>query len=130
MSNGSKKASHSMLRGIGIFLLVLLLTAGGFLGLLYYTLTTDTVTVDDPAALAAQAPMPASRRFAFDADKETAQICLDKSDLWWLLLPELEENLLENVNRELENFRGETPQQTVLALVSQNKKRVSNHNNY
>lgn len=39
MSNGSKKASHSMLRGIGIFLLVLLLTAGGFLGLLYYTLT-------------------------------------------------------------------------------------------
>lgn len=130
MSNGSKKASHSMLRGIGIFLLVLLLTAGGFLGLLYYTLTTDTVTVDDPAALAAQAPMPTSRRFAFDSAKETAQLCLDKSDLWWLLLPELEENLLENVNRELENFQGETPQQTVLALVSQNKKRVSNHNNY
>lgn len=105
MSNGTKKTSHSALRGIGICLMVILLMAGGSVGLLYYSITTDAVTIEDPAALAAQAPMPASRRFVFDAAKETAQVCLDKSDLWWLLLPDMGENLLEEVNRELENYQ-------------------------
>ena len=85
---------------MGILVLMILL----IIGVGYYSITTDTVTVDDPAALAAQAPMPASRRFAFDAAKETAQISLEKSDLWWLLLPEMEENFLDDVNRELENY--------------------------
>ena len=100
MSNQSKKAAHPVLRTIGILLLVILL----IFGFLYYTITTDTVIMDDPAALAAQTPMPASRRFVFDAAEETAQIRLDKSDLWWLLLPEMEENFLEDVNRELEDY--------------------------
>lgn len=105
MSDIPKKSAHPVLRGICIFLLVILLIIGGSLGFLYYSLATDTVTMDDPAALAAQVPMPAARRFVFDAAGETAQIRLDKSDLWWLLLPEMDENLLENVNRELESYR-------------------------
>ena len=76
----------------------------GTLGLLYYSVTTDSVTVDDPAALAAHTPMAASRRFSFDAANETAQIRMEKSDLWWLLLPEMEENLLEDINQELEHY--------------------------
>lgn len=100
MSNQSKKAAHPVLRGICVFLLILLLIIGG----IFFTFTTDTLTIDDPAALAAQAPMPASQRFVFDAGKETAQISLDKSDLWWLLLPEMEENVLTDVNQKLENY--------------------------
>ncbi len=100
MSNQSKKTSHPVLRSMGIFLLLLLLILVGGVGYLFI----DTVAVDDPATMAAQPPMPASQRFVFDAAKETAQIKLEKSDLWWLLLPEMEENLLEDVNRELEKY--------------------------
>lgn len=105
MSNQSNKAAHPVLRTIGILLLIILLIIGGSFGYLYYTITTDTVTIDDPAALAAQTPMPASRRFVFDAAKETAQISLDKSDLWWLMLPEMGENFWKDVNRELEKYQ-------------------------
>ena len=105
MSEQSKKVSHPIVRSLCIILLVILLIIGGSFGFLYYTITTNTVAIDDPAVLAAQAPMPASQRFVFDAAKETAQIRLEKSDLWWLLLPELDENLLENLNRELENYQ-------------------------
>lgn len=105
MSNQPKKSSHPVLRTIGILLLVILLIIGGGLGILYYTIKTDTVTMDDPSALAAQEPMPASRRFVFDAAKETAQVTLEKSDLWWLLLPEMGESFWEDVNRELENYQ-------------------------
>lgn len=100
MSTQSKKAPHPVLRGLGILLLVILL----IIGILYYTITTDSVTIDDPASLAAQTPMPASQRFVFDATNETAQIILDKSDLWWLLLPEMEANFLENANQKLESY--------------------------
>lgn len=100
MSNQSKTTSHPVFRSIGIFLLLLLLILVGGVGYLFI----DTVAVDDPAAMAAQPPMPASSRFVFDAAKETAQIKLDKSDLWWLLLPEMEDDLLEDVNRELEKY--------------------------
>lgn len=105
MSNQSNKTPHPVLRTIGMILLVILLILGGSVGYLYYTITTDALTIDDPAALAAQAPMPASERFVFDAANETAQISLEKSDLWWLLLPEMEENFLETVNRELEAYQ-------------------------
>lgn len=104
MSDQPKKASHPVLRGIGIFLLVILLILGGAFGFLYYTITNGTVTIDDPAAVASQAPMPASQRFVFDAAGETAQIRLDKSDMWWLLLPEMGEHFLEDMNRELEAY--------------------------
>lgn len=100
MSNQSKKAAHPVLRSIGIIVLILLLLISG--GILL--IVTDRVSIDDPAALAAQAPMPAAQRFAFDAAKETVQISLDKSDLWWLLLPEMEDSILEDVNRKLENY--------------------------
>lgn len=105
MSDQPKKAPHPVLRGFGIFLLVILLIVGGTLGFLYFTITRGTVTIDDPAAVAAQAPMAASQRFVFDAAGETAQIKLDKSDLWWLLLPEMEDDLLDTVNRELEPYQ-------------------------
>ena len=104
MSDQSKKSSHPVLRIVGILLLIILLVIGGGFGFLYYTITTDTVTTDNPAAFAAQAPMPASQRFVFDAVQETAQIKLDKSDLWWLLLPEMEENVLEDANSKLEAY--------------------------
>ena len=105
MSNQRKKTSRSVLLSIGVFLLTTLLIIGGSICFLYFAVTTNPLTIDDPAALAEQTPMPASRRFVFDADKETAQIRLDKSDLWWLLLPEMEENFLDDVNRELENYQ-------------------------
>jgi len=105
MSKQSPKARHPVLRKFGIFLLTILLLIGGCVGFLYYTTTTDVVTMDDPPAQASQAPIPAYQRFAFDAAKQTAQIRLDKSDLWWLLLPEMEENILENLNRELESYQ-------------------------
>ena len=100
MSDHTKKAAHPMLRGIGLFLLILLLAIGGCI----FAVVTDDVAIDDPAALAAQEPMAASQRFTFDAAGETAQIALDKSDLWWLLLPEMEEDILLDVNRKLENY--------------------------
>ena len=105
MSNQRKKTSRSVLLSIGVFLLTTLLIIGGSICFLYFAVTTNPLTIDDPAALAEQTPMPASRRFVFDAAKETAQIRLDKSDLWWLLLPEMEENFLDDVNRELENYQ-------------------------
>ena len=105
MSNKSKKAMHPVLRKISITLLVLLLIIGGSLCFLYFSITKDTVTIDDPVALAAQPPMPAAQRFVFDAGNETAQISLNKSDLWWFLLPEMEENFLESVNEALQDYQ-------------------------
>lgn len=101
MSDRTKKTAHPVLRGIGIFLLILLLIIGGSI----FLVITDKVTVDDPATLAAGTPMPASQRFVFDAAAETVQISLDKSDLWWLLLPEMEESVLEEVHRKLEPYQ-------------------------
>lgn len=104
MDDQPKKGSPHVLRNIGISLLIILLIIAGLFVFLYYTVTTGTVTIDDPTALVAQTPTAASQRFVFDATKETAQISLDKSDLWWILLPEMEENFLENVNQNLENY--------------------------
>lgn len=101
MSDQTKKAVHPVLRGIGIFLLLLLLIAGGCI----VAVLTDTVTIDDPSALAAQTPMSASQRFVFDAARETAQISLDKSDLWWLLLPEMEESALVEAEQRLKEYQ-------------------------
>ena len=104
MADQPQKASSHILRNIGISLLVILLIAVGGFGFLYYTVTKGNATIDDPPALAAQTPMPASQRFLFDAAKETAQISLDKSDLWWILLPEMEDSFLEDVNQNLESY--------------------------
>ena len=105
MSDQQMKTPHPLLRDFCIFLLVILLIIGGTVGFLYFTITKGSVTIDNPAAVAAQAPMAASQRFVFDAAEETAQIRLDKSDLWWLLLPEMEDTFLDDVNRELENYQ-------------------------
>lgn len=105
MSDKSKKAAHPALRKLGITLLILLLVIGCSVCLLYFSITKDTVTIDDPVALAAQKPMSASQRFVFDAGNESVQISLNKSDLWWLILPEMGENFLEDVNKELEKHQ-------------------------
>lgn len=105
MSDQPKKAPRSTARKAGIVFLVILLILAGCFAALYFTITTDDVIIDDPAAVAIQTPMDASSRFVFDAASETAQICMDKSDLWWLLLPEVEDDLLENANRELEPYQ-------------------------
>lgn len=105
MSKESRNISRPVLRSIGIILLVILLALIGALVFLYFSITTDNVTIDDPAALAAQTPMPASQRFVFDAANETAQIRLEKSDLWYLLLPDMGEDFLETVNKELEDYQ-------------------------
>lgn len=105
MSKQQENTSHSAFRRIFILLLIIILIVGGCFAALYFAITTNSVTIDAPAVLAAQAPMAASDRFTFDATNETAQIRLDKSDLWWLLLPEMGENFLETVNRELEPYQ-------------------------
>lgn len=105
MSDTAKKSSNSALRIAGILFLSITLIIIGSLVALYFTITKGAATIDDPAALADQTPMPASSRFDFDTASETAQIRLDKSDLWWLALPEMDEDFLETANHELEPYQ-------------------------
>ena len=96
--NKPKKRSRA-----GLVLLVLLLILAGAAGYLYYTVSKAPLELDDPQALVAAAPMSAGDRFAFSADG-TAQVKLDKADLWHLILTQTGENFLDTINAEMKPY--------------------------
>lgn len=88
----------------GIVILVLLLLLAGAAGFLYYTIVKAPLALDDPQAMAASAPMKAEERFCFDASSGTAQVKMDASDLWHLILAHAGKDFLEIVNEELSGY--------------------------
>ena len=96
--NKPKKRSR-----VGLVLLVLFLILAGAAGYLYYTVCKAPLELDDPQALVSAAPMSAGDRFAFSADG-TAQVKLDKADLWYLLLEQAGGDFLDKINAELQPY--------------------------
>ena len=89
--------------GAGKVLLVLFLILAGAAGYLYYTVCKAPLELDDPQALVAAAPMSAGDRFTFSADG-TAQLKLDKADLWHLILVHAGNDVMDTVNQEVSPY--------------------------
>ena len=90
-------------RGGIVFLIILLLLAGA-VGYLYYSICKAPLELDDPQKLAASAPMSVEERFAFSSSDRTAQVKLDKTDLWNLILDIAGNDFLKNINSEIASY--------------------------
>ena len=101
--DGSEQKSKKRGRG-GIVALVILLILAGAVGYLYYTIAKAPFQPDDPKKLAASAPMDVQDRFRFSAADGTAQVRLDKADLWTLILSNAGDDFLGKINRELSSY--------------------------
>lgn len=86
---------------VGLVLLVLLLILAGAVGYLYYSVCKAPLELDDPQKLTAAVPMKAADRFSFSAADGTAQVKLDKADLWYLILTHAGNDFLDTVNKEV-----------------------------
>lgn len=87
-----------------IVLLILLLLVAGFVGYLYYSVVKAPLELDDPHKMAASEPMDPEERFCFFAADRSAQVKLDKGDLWYLILANTGDDYLDTINRELEDY--------------------------
>lgn len=101
--DGSEQKPKKRGRG-GIVALVILLILAGAVGYLYYTIAKAPFQPDDPKKLAASAPMDVQDRFRFSAADGTAQVRLDKADLWTLILSNAGDDFLGKINRELSSY--------------------------
>jgi len=88
----------------GIVVLILLLLLAGTVGYLYYSAVKAPLKLDDPQKLAASAPMSAAERFQFSAADGTAQVKLDKTDLWNMILTHAGDDFLEKINQEVSSY--------------------------
>ena len=71
---------------VGILLLAALVAAAVAAGLFYRSMRSVPAVTDDIHSIRQSESMPVSERFRFHADDRTAEIRLDKDDLWRLLL--------------------------------------------
>lgn len=94
-----KRRSHGW-----IVLLVIVLLLGGAAGYLYYSVVKAPLETDDPQLLAASAPMSPEDRFRFFPADRTAQVRMDKSDIWSLILEHAGKDFLDTVNKELSPY--------------------------
>lgn len=88
----------------GTVFLVLLLLLAGAVGYLYYSIVKAPLELDDPAAMAASAPMAPEERFRVFPGEQTIQVRLDASDLWNLILDKTGPDFLDTLNRELSGY--------------------------
>jgi len=90
--------------GAGAVALVILLILAGAAGLLYYSACKAPLDLDDPRKLADAAPMGPEERFVFSAAEGTAQVKLDKADLWFVILSNTGDDFMDTVNEELSPY--------------------------
>ena len=88
----------------GLVALVILLILAGAVGFLYYSIVKAPFQPDNPKKLAASAPMSVQDRFSFSAADGTAQIRMDKADLWTLILSNAGDDFLSKINKELSSY--------------------------
>ncbi len=99
MENQPKKKSPA-----GIILLIILLLLAGTVGYLYYSVVKAPLEPEDPAELAAAAPMPARERFQISAADGTVRVKMDAGDLWSVILKYAGKNFLDTINGEVSSY--------------------------
>lgn len=97
--NKPKKRSRA-----GIVLLIIFLILAGAAGYLYYSAVKAPLALDDPQKLAASVPMSVEERFTFSAAEGTAQVKMDKGDIWYLFLDIAGNDFLDTVNEEVSPY--------------------------
>ena len=101
MERSETKKKKSGWRFFVNILLVFFLLIIGVAGFLVYSVVMAPMNLDDPQAMAASAPMSVDERFRFSAADGTAQVKLDKGDLWSIILDRAGEDFLDSINEEL-----------------------------
>ncbi len=85
-------------------LLVFFLLIIGVAGFLVYSVVMAPLNLDDPQAMVASVPMSVGERFRFSAADGTAQVKLDKGDLWSFILDHEGDDFLDSINEELSPY--------------------------
>ena len=104
MENSEKKEKKSGCGSCLIVLLVIFLLIVGAVGFLVYSVLMAPLDLDDPQAMAASDSMSVSERFCFSAADGTAQVKLDKGDLWSFILDKEGDDFLDSINKELSSY--------------------------
>ena len=104
MANSETKEKKSGCGSCLIVLLVFFLLIVGAVGFLAYTIVMAPLKLDDPQAMAASAPMSVGERFCFNAADGTAQVKLDKGDIWSFILEHAGDDFLDDINEELSSY--------------------------
>lgn len=87
-----------------VVVLLILLLLIGLVGFLAYSVIKVPLKLDDPQAMADSAPMSVAERFRFSASDGTAQVKLDKGDLWTLILAHAGDDFLDAINEEISSY--------------------------
>ena len=101
MENSETKKKKSGCGSCLLVLLVFVLLIVGAVGFLAYTIVMAPLKLDDPQAMAASAPMSVGERFRFSSADATAQVKLDKGDIWSFVLEHVGDDFLDGINEEL-----------------------------
>ena len=104
MANSETKEKKSGCGSCLIVLLVILLLIVGAVGFLAYTIMKAPLKLDDPKAMAASEPMSVGERFRFNAADGTAQVKLDKGDIWSFVLEHAGDDFLDGINEEISSY--------------------------
>ena len=104
MENSETKKKKSGCGSCLIVLLVFVLLIVGAVGFLAYTIVMAPLKLDDPQAMAASAPMSVGERFRFSSADATAQVKLDKGDIWSFILEHAGDDFLDGINEELSSY--------------------------
>lgn len=72
--------------------------------MLYYSAFKAPLVLDDPHKMAASAPMSPEERFSFCAADRTAQVKMDKGDIWGLILKITGDDFLDKINAEVSSY--------------------------
>ena len=104
MANNETKEKKSGCGSCLLILLVFVLLIVGVVGFLAYTIVMGPLKLDDPKAMAASEPMSVGERFRFNAADGTAQVKLDKGDIWSFILEHAGDDFLDAINDEISSY--------------------------
>ena len=104
MANNETKEKKSGCGSCLLVLLVFVLLIVGAVGFLAYTIIMAPLKLDDPKAMAASEPMSVGERFRFNAADGTAQVKLDKGDIWSFILEHAGDDFLDGINEEISSY--------------------------
>ena len=104
VANSETKKKKSGCGSCLIVLLVFVLLIVGAVGFLAYTIVMAPLKLDDPQAMAASAPMSVGERFRFSSADATAQVKLDKGDIWSFILEHAGDDFLDAINEEISSY--------------------------
>lgn len=88
----------------GIVVLIVFLILACTVGYLYFSIFKAPFIPDDPERIAGYRPMDPADRFRFSAADGTAEIKLDKSDLYSVILKHTDADFLDDINKEIEPY--------------------------